>query len=188
MAHKKKGHLTTTPEWAKHLRKYIKNQFWKGERNASKEFIRNELFETDNLLWQFEEMIKTLIALTLPVDEQVNYYGVGATADEMLEDFYSFYVLNKARFLERELITEESKKQLDAIDSLTDKWTEEKDEGFWFELEKHQDDWNILRKKAQVILKLLNKDNLTVEVKHENELDAKGNIIIQSTKTELKEK
>jgi len=35
---------------------------------------------------------------------------------------------------------------------------------------------------------LLNKDNLTVEVKHENELDAKGNIIIQSTKTELKEK
>ncbi len=42
----------------------MKNQFWKGERNASKELIRNELFETDNLLWQFEEMIKTLIVLT----------------------------------------------------------------------------------------------------------------------------
>ena len=135
----------------------MKNQFWRGERNASKELIRNELFETDNLLWQFEEMIKTLIALTLPLDEQINFYGVGATADEMLEDFYSFYVLNKDRFLKRELITAEAKKQLDDIDSLTDKWTEEKDDVFWFEMEKHQDDWNILREKSKSVLKLLKK-------------------------------
>lgn len=188
MAYKKKGHLTTSPEWAKHLRKYMKNQFWKGERNASRELIRKELFKTDNLLWQFEEMIKTLIALTLPLDEQINFYGVGATADEMLEDFYSFYVLNKDRFLERELITEESKKQLDDIDLLTDKWTEEKDEGFWFEMEKHQDDWNNLRKKATTTLKSLNKDNLTVEVKHDHELDEKGNSVIQRTEIDLKEK
>jgi hypothetical protein len=43
MANKKKGHLTTSPEWAKHLRKYMKNQFWKGERNAEKNLIRTEL-------------------------------------------------------------------------------------------------------------------------------------------------
>ncbi|MBD0403905.1 hypothetical protein [Flammeovirga sp. EKP202] len=188
MAHKKKGLLTTSPEWAKHLRKYMKNQFWKGERNASKELIRNELFETDNLLWQFEEMIKTLIALSLSLKEQINFYGVGATADEMLEDFYSYYVLNKNRFLERELITKESMVILDDIDSLTDSWSDEKEEEFWFEMEKHQNEWNILREKALFVLKLLKKDNLTVEVKHENELDEKGNIIIQRTTTELKEK
>lgn len=188
MAHKKKGHLTTSPEWAKHLRKYMKNQFWKSERNASKELIRNELFETDNLLWQFEEMIKTLIALSLSLDEQVSFYGVGATADEMLEDFYSFYVLNKNRFLERELINEDSKKKLDDIDSLTDKWTEEKDKEFWFEMGKYQKEWDILREKAKSVLKSLKKDNLTIYVKHENELDDEENIIIQRTKTELKEK
>ena len=43
MAHKKKGHLTTSPEWAKHLRKYMKNQFWRGERNAEKKLIQSEL-------------------------------------------------------------------------------------------------------------------------------------------------
>ncbi|SFT50906.1 hypothetical protein SAMN04489724_1064 [Algoriphagus locisalis] len=43
MAHKKKGHLTVSGEWAKHLRKYMRNQFWKGERNAGKELVRNEL-------------------------------------------------------------------------------------------------------------------------------------------------
>lgn len=43
MTHKKKGQLTTSPEWAKHLRNYMKRQFWKGERNAEKVMVRNEL-------------------------------------------------------------------------------------------------------------------------------------------------
>jgi len=33
MANKKKGQLTSTSEWAKHLRKYLKRQFWKGDLN-----------------------------------------------------------------------------------------------------------------------------------------------------------
>ena len=43
MAHKKKGQLTVSGEWAKHLRKQKRNQFWKEERNAGKELVRNEL-------------------------------------------------------------------------------------------------------------------------------------------------
>ncbi len=43
MAHKKKGQLTTSPEWARHLRKYLKFRFWRGERNASRKFIQKEL-------------------------------------------------------------------------------------------------------------------------------------------------
>lgn len=43
MTHKRKGQLTTSPEWAKHLRGYMKRQFWKGERKAEQSVIRNEL-------------------------------------------------------------------------------------------------------------------------------------------------
>lgn len=43
MAHKKKGHLTVSGEWAKHLRKNKKNLFWKSERNAGKELVQTEL-------------------------------------------------------------------------------------------------------------------------------------------------
>jgi len=43
MAHKRKGQLTTTGEWAKHLRNFLKRQFWKGERNAGKKVIRDEI-------------------------------------------------------------------------------------------------------------------------------------------------
>lgn len=43
MAHKRKGQLTVTTEWAKHLRKYLRRQFWKGERKAGKKFIQQEV-------------------------------------------------------------------------------------------------------------------------------------------------
>ena len=42
MAHKKKGQITASGEWAKHLRKYLKRKFWKGERNAEKEMVKKE--------------------------------------------------------------------------------------------------------------------------------------------------
>jgi hypothetical protein len=43
MSHKRKGQLTITTEWAKHLRKFLRKQFWKGERKAAKKLIRKEL-------------------------------------------------------------------------------------------------------------------------------------------------
>jgi addiction module HigA family antidote len=36
MSTKKKGTLTTSGEWAKHLRKFKKRKFWKGERKEAK--------------------------------------------------------------------------------------------------------------------------------------------------------
>lgn len=42
MSSKKKSQLTTSPEWAKHLRKIGKRFFWKGERLAEKEMIEAE--------------------------------------------------------------------------------------------------------------------------------------------------
>ena len=40
MAHKRKGQLTVTGEWAKHLRKFWRRQFWNGERIAGKKILR----------------------------------------------------------------------------------------------------------------------------------------------------
>jgi hypothetical protein len=42
MANKKKGNLTVAGEWAKHLRKFLKRQFWKGERKAGRKLIEQE--------------------------------------------------------------------------------------------------------------------------------------------------
>jgi hypothetical protein len=34
MSLKIKGQLTVATEWAKHLKKFLRRQFWKGERKA----------------------------------------------------------------------------------------------------------------------------------------------------------
>ncbi len=45
MTHKKKGQLTTSGEWAKHLRKIGKRFFWKAERNEGKKLVKKEIVE-----------------------------------------------------------------------------------------------------------------------------------------------
>jgi len=42
MAHKRKGQLTVSGEWARHLRPLWRRAFWKGERQAAKELEREE--------------------------------------------------------------------------------------------------------------------------------------------------
>ena len=39
MSNKRKGQLTVSKEWAKHLRKFLRRQFWKSERAAGKKMI-----------------------------------------------------------------------------------------------------------------------------------------------------
>lgn len=52
MAYKRKGQLTSHIEWAKHLRKYWKRNFWRGERIAEQNFIKFELNEMYKGLYQ----------------------------------------------------------------------------------------------------------------------------------------
>jgi hypothetical protein len=40
MSTKKKGMLTTSKEWAKHLRKFWKRKFWKSERRATRDTLQ----------------------------------------------------------------------------------------------------------------------------------------------------
>jgi hypothetical protein len=36
MAHVKKGHLVAEPEWRKHLRRWLRRNFWKRHRQAER--------------------------------------------------------------------------------------------------------------------------------------------------------
>lgn len=64
MANKKKGQLTTSSEWAKHLRKYLKNQFWKGERNASKKLIQADIDESQSIDQTMNARIESILNST----------------------------------------------------------------------------------------------------------------------------
>lgn len=56
MSTKKKGMLTTSGEWAKHLRKFHKRKFWKGERKEAKKIknvVQNETVHPGEILKEF---------------------------------------------------------------------------------------------------------------------------------------
>lgn len=48
MSHKRKGQLTVAAEWAKHLRKFLRRKFWKGERRAGRQLVRKEMADQDS--------------------------------------------------------------------------------------------------------------------------------------------
>ena len=45
MSTKKKDTLATSPEWARHLRKEGKREYWRRERNAEKKEIADQVGE-----------------------------------------------------------------------------------------------------------------------------------------------
>jgi hypothetical protein len=45
MSHKRKGQLTTSGEWARHLRPFYRKAFWKRERQAEQAYIVSESVE-----------------------------------------------------------------------------------------------------------------------------------------------
>ena len=49
MSHKRKGQLTVSGEWAKHLRPYLKRIFWKSERHAERDAIRNDTLTLEHM-------------------------------------------------------------------------------------------------------------------------------------------
>ncbi len=116
------------------------------------------LFETDNVKWQFQELLRTLNAFSLPAEKQREVCGVGLAGEEMVEDFYIYYVLNKPNLHERGFINTDSEQLLNQIDSFIEMLSEDKEEEFWGELEVHEE-WNILRKMAKRALVSLGMNN-----------------------------
>lgn len=47
MAHARKNQLSSSPEWWKHLQKINKRRFWKSERQAEREFIEEEVCDSE---------------------------------------------------------------------------------------------------------------------------------------------
>jgi hypothetical protein len=43
MSHKRKGQLTKSPEWQKHLRKYLRRLFWSRERMNERKDIEKQI-------------------------------------------------------------------------------------------------------------------------------------------------
>lgn len=80
MSNKKKGQLTVSTEWAKHLRKFGKRFFWKSERFAEKKMIDEEI-KQNNEDFKFTETSRNIkiigdkISILKKLDKNFSVFG-----------------------------------------------------------------------------------------------------------------
>lgn len=149
-----------------------------------------DLTVDDNLVrWKFGELIKNLITLATDAKRQAEIIGIGATCDEMAEDFNTYFTLSYWSYLDSNLLTLEQVEKLKELDVFFDERSGDKSPDFWndFLLETNPE-WKIVRQKALDILKSLRMQDLTLEFDREEKYETtdKGNqITMQITKTRL---
>jgi hypothetical protein len=146
--------------------------------------VELEKDETQQLIQQFNKLIKTLIALSSPADRQREIYGEAHAGDEMAEDFFSYYTQIKSSLLGKGLIVQGNVEMLDNLDRFLDEKAWEKNCEFWNGLERHAD-WPKLRELARLGLVSLGKENCKLRVTYSYTRNDKGKVINQFTKTEL---
>ncbi len=106
MANKKKGQLTQTKSWDKHLRKIGKRIFWKTERPAEKKMIEQNIaeFETQTLsereiesAEKLYEYLNSKLPNSLNFEELYNlYYSLFCTLDILPDNLKSLKLTKEA--------------------------------------------------------------------------------------------
>ena len=109
MAHKRKGQLTVSGEWAKHLRKFFRRKFWKGERKAGKNLTLQERQNLDltsskmnRSLWQISGHLFLLLFVCLVTKSshaqlEVAKYSHGKYGTDKFERF-DFWAKTKGKY------------------------------------------------------------------------------------------
>ena len=144
---------------------------------------------TYTVYYNFSELIKTLIIISYPANEQIQAIGFGAVADEMVLDFDNYYALQKDNYIKYGLINLEQKALLDDLNLLFEEYSAGNNPDFWDDYKLGQNpDWDIVRLKAKNIIEQIKMDHLILKLDRKQKVDKKGNILIESTKYTLIDK
>ena len=142
--------------------------------------------EPKELNWYFVEFLKALIALSLPVKEQIKAYGEGPIGKEMYADFKGNYTDFKDEFFTNGQILEVHKIEIDKLELFLNS----KKDDFFNELQSLIDDqqWEEVRLLAKNCIKLMEMEHLGLEttIVEEPSVDENGEeVIFQIIQTQI---
>ncbi|WP_276132722.1 hypothetical protein [Polluticoccus soli] len=157
------------------------------------DYGQTDLSVEENLAcWKFAQLITTLITLSSSSDRQAEIIGIGATCDEMGEDFHSYFTLSSRSYHRAGLLSEKEILELEKLDAYFEERSGNNSPDFWddFLLDTNPE-WDVVRTKATNILQLLGFQDLTIDFdrKEDYEITDKGKRVVgQWTKTRLVKK
>lgn len=146
----------------------------------------NDVSNGENVvLWKFGELIKTLHTLSSDADRQHEIVGVGAVAEEMADDFDTYFTLYYENYIEGGLLNEMETAKLRRLGE----FLKDRDADFWDDLNLPINPyWELVRRHAKEILELLKMDDLILEFERKEKYDSTPDgkrLWIQNTKTRL---
>lgn len=149
-----------------------------------------DLTNDDNLVrWKFGELIKNLVTLSSSAERQVEIIGIGATCDEMVIDFDTYFTLEYQRYLDSGLLTYSQTEKLRELDKYFEERSVDKSPDFWDDfLLNTSPDWQAVRKMAKSILEMLEMQDLIIDFERTEKYEKtdKGKrLTMQTTKTRL---
>ncbi len=140
----------------------------------------------DELIYYFyDELIMTLITLSLPAIEQKEMVGqIGCVGDEILEDFDNFYRLRRQMYIDNNIFRETELNILDRFDKYLDKFNGHNEDFYWSIDElKNNPLWAELRTEAKNVLSKVFGENYRIEVQRKYE--RVGGKLMETSKRKL---
>ncbi len=140
----------------------------------------------DELIYYFyEELIMTLITLSLPAIEQKEMVGqIGCVGDEILEDYDNFYRSRRQIYIDNNIFKETELNILDGFDKYLDKFNGHNEDFYWsIEELKNNPLWAELRTEAKNVLSKVFGENYHIEVQRKYERI--GGKLMETTKRKL---
>lgn len=120
------------------------------------------LDEVGDVAWQFNELIKILVALASSREIQMEIGGPYPREDLAI-DFETYYTSNKTKLLENDLLCNDEVVALDLLDNYLEKLSGEDNSAFWFSFDPHPD-WEKVCELAISCLKVMGKENLKLKI------------------------
>jgi hypothetical protein len=141
------------------------------------------------IYWKFGELVKNLVTLSSSAERQAEIIGIGATCDEMAEEFNTYFTMCFNSFLDQNLLTPNQFHKLMELDIFFTERSGDKSPDFWddFTLGTNPE-WEIVRQKSLNILGSLGMQDLIIEFERKEEYETTSNgkrITMQFTKTRL---
>lgn len=161
--------------------------------DPTKDFSGIDLSKEENqILWNYCELVKHLVILSIPAEEQKEIMGYGTVTEEMAIDFDCSFAPYSQNYVDKQLLTEEQQRMLELLNTFFDDRTGNGRPGFWDDdcLGSHPD-WDKVREMAKDILTEMGYDNLILDLERtiEKTQSNKGEpLVIETTMIRLKKR
>lgn len=142
--------------------------------------------DIDSLIHFYEELIISLVVLSLPGERQCHITGIGCVGDEILIDFDTYYTYVKREYKEYNILNLEEIKLLDEFEKYLKKFDNLDDEFYWDRIQiSNHPLWEELRVEAKLLLSKL--FNTSYDVIIERETQSFNGNSIERTRRKLVE-